>query len=171
MSTLYAALAFIGAWLFGPAVKSQITLSLPPNMVATKVALWATVLTPMSKYALEFAPFAIQLEQGLPLSMGSRTRALIRGGVGSVLLLLILSLALAVPYFEHVLSLTGSLVSVAISVVFPCAFYLKICRARVSRPAVAFNVGFILFGVVLAVAGTIASSSALLRSIQRGHSY
>ncbi|KAG6471927.1 amino acid transporter AVT1H-like [Zingiber officinale] len=171
VSTLYTALAFMGAWLFGPAVSSQITLSLPPRIVATKVALWATVLTPMTKYALEFAPFAIQLEQRLPLSMGWRTRTLIRGGVGSVLLLLVLALALAVPYFEHVLSLTGSLVSVAISVVFPCAFYLRICWARLSRPAVAFNAGLILFGVVLAVAGTVSSFAALLRSIQRAHSH
>lgn len=30
-----------------------------------KIALWATVLTPMTKYALEFAPFAIELEENI----------------------------------------------------------------------------------------------------------
>lgn len=171
VTLLYTALAFMGAKLFGPTVSSQITLSMPPHLVATKIALWATVLTPMTKYALEFAPFAIQLDNTLPSSMRPRYRILIRGGVGSVLLLLILALALSVPYFENVLSLTGSLISVAISLIFPCAFYLKICWAQVSKAAVVVNAAIIVVGAVLGVAGTISSSKSLVESIQRGHSF
>ncbi|KAG0451524.1 hypothetical protein HPP92_026217 [Vanilla planifolia] len=114
----YTAIAIIGAKLFGSSVSSQITLSMPPHLLLTKIALWATVLTPMTKYALEFAPFAIQLEHSLPSSMSPRAKMLVRGGVGSVVLLLILSLALSVPYFEYVLSLTGSLISSFICLVF-----------------------------------------------------
>ncbi|WOK93380.1 hypothetical protein Cni_G02077 [Canna indica] len=120
----YTALAFMGAKLFGPTVSSQFTLSMSPHLVTTKM-LWATVLMPMTRYMLEFAPSAIQLEHKLPPSMSSLRRMLIWGGAGFVLLLLILALALLVPYFEHVLSLTCSLVSVAISLIFPCAFYLQ----------------------------------------------
>ncbi|KAG8089723.1 hypothetical protein GUJ93_ZPchr0011g28021 [Zizania palustris] len=169
VTALYTALAFVGASLFGPTVSSQFTLSMPPHLAATKIALWATVLTPVTKYALEFAPFAIQLEHHLPASMGRRARTLVRGGVGSAALLLILALALSVPYFQYVLSLTGSLVSVAISVIFPCAFYLKIRWGRVSRPAVALNAAMIAAGVVLAVVGTASSAKSLVQSIQRGH--
>ncbi|KAF8765336.1 hypothetical protein HU200_008713 [Digitaria exilis] len=169
VTTLYVALAFVGASLFGPSVSSQVTLSMPPRLAATKVALWATVLTPMTKYALEFAPFAIQLQRHLPAAMGSRARMLVRGGVGSVALVAILVLALSVPYFQYVLSLTGSLVSVAVCVVFPCAFYLKICGGRVSRSTVTLNVAMMVAGVVLAVAGTISSAKSLVQSIQRGH--
>ncbi|KAL2530086.1 Transmembrane amino acid transporter family protein [Forsythia ovata] len=79
VTLLYTALAFMGAKLFGPQVNSQITLSMPRNLLVTKIALWATVLTPMTKYALEFAPFAIQLERNLPHSMKSRTKMIIRG--------------------------------------------------------------------------------------------
>ncbi|KAE9587838.1 hypothetical protein Lalb_Chr23g0278201 [Lupinus albus] len=50
----------------GNNVNSQITLSMPPKKLVTKIELWATVLAPMTKYALEFAPFAIQLEHNLP---------------------------------------------------------------------------------------------------------
>ncbi|XP_008804195.2 amino acid transporter AVT1H [Phoenix dactylifera] len=166
---LYTALAFMGAKLFGPTVNSQITLSMPQHLVVTKIALWATVLTPMTKYALEFAPFAIQLEQNLT-STSSRVRMLIRGIIGSSLLLVILALALSIPYFEHVLSLTGSLVSTAISVVFPCAFYLKICWPRVSKPALLLNGVVVVIGALFGVVGTISSSMALLQNIQRGHS-
>ncbi|XP_072981779.1 amino acid transporter AVT1H [Typha angustifolia] len=170
VTLLYTALAFTGAKLFGPAVSSQFTLSMPRHLAVTKIALWATVLTPMTKYALEFAPFAIQLEHRLPSSLGSKTRMLIRGSIGSILLLIILALALSVPYFQYVLSLTGSLVSVGISVVFPPAFYLKIRWPRVSKSGRLLNGVIVVFGVVLGVVGTISSSKSLVQSIQRGHS-
>ncbi|KAJ3671482.1 hypothetical protein LUZ60_007561 [Juncus effusus] len=170
VTVLYTCLAFTGAKLFGPSVNSQITLSMPPHQIATKIALWATVLTPITKYALEFAPFAIQLEHNLPPSMTHGFRMLIRGSVGSILLILILILAVSVPYFQYVLSLTGSLVSVGICLVFPCAFYLKICRGQVSKPVMAINYLIMIFGVVIAVVGTISSSKSLVMSIQRGRS-
>ncbi|CAL0332577.1 unnamed protein product [Lupinus luteus] len=68
VTTLYTTMGFMGAKMFGNDVNSQITLSMPPKKLVTKIALWATVLTPMTKYALEFAPFAIQLEHKLPSS-------------------------------------------------------------------------------------------------------
>ncbi|KAM1217158.1 hypothetical protein TB2_013162 [Malus domestica] len=170
VTMLYTSLAFMGAKLFGPQVNPQITLSMPPHLIVTKIALWATVLTPMTKYALEFAPMAIQLEHNLPQSLSSRTKLLIRGSIGSVLLLLILVLALSVPYFEYVLSLTGSLVSIGICVIFPCAFYLKICWGQISRPLLVLNLTLIAFGTLLGTVGTISSSKLLLIHLSRAHS-
>ncbi|XP_044479523.1 amino acid transporter AVT1H-like [Mangifera indica] len=167
VTCLYTALAFMGAKLFGPEVSSQITLSMPPHLIVTKIALWATVLTPMTKYALEFAPFAIQLEHHLLVSFSSKTKMILRGTVGSFLLLVILTLALSVPYFEHVLSLTGSLVSNCICVIMPCAFYTKICWAQLSKPFILLNITLITFGSVLGVLGTIVSSKSLVQNLQR----
>lgn len=48
VTALYTALGFMGAKLFGSGVNSQITLSMPRHLVFTKIALWATVLTPMT---------------------------------------------------------------------------------------------------------------------------
>ncbi|XP_047982754.1 amino acid transporter AVT1H [Salvia hispanica] len=169
VTVLYTALGFMGAKMFGPQVSSQITLSMPRNLVVTKIALWATVLTPMTKYALEFAPFAMQLEQSLPPSFKSRTRMIIRGTVGSILLLIILVLALTVPYFEHVLSLTGSLVSVGICIIFPCAFYTRIFWRQISTRLLLLNLVLITFGATLGAFGTFSSSRSLIISLQRGH--
>ncbi|KAH6768185.1 Transmembrane amino acid transporter family protein [Perilla frutescens var. frutescens] len=166
VTILYTTLAFMGAKMFGHEVSSQITLSMPQNLTVTKIALWATVLTPMTKYALEFAPFAIQLEGSFPPSIKPRTKMIIRGTVGSILLLIILALALSVPYFEHVLSLTGSLVSVGICIVFPCGFYTKIFWSQISRPLLLLNLILIAFGVILGAFGTISSSKSLLMSLQ-----
>ncbi|XP_050372934.1 amino acid transporter AVT1H [Argentina anserina] len=170
VTLLYSSLAFMGAKLYGPQVNPQITLSMPPHLIVTKIALWATVLTPMTKYALEFAPMAIQVEHNLPDSMSSRTKLIVRGTVGSFLLLMILALALSVPYFQYVLSLTGSLVSIAICVIFPCAFYLKICWPQISRPLLVLNFILIAFGFVLGVLGTLSSSKLLMQNLSRAHS-
>ncbi|KAL6970863.1 Amino acid transporter avt1h [Sarracenia purpurea var. burkii] len=170
VTTLYTSLAFMGAKMFGPEVNPQITLSLPRNLVLTKIALWATVLTPMTKYALEFAPFATQLERNLPHSMNPRTRTAVRGGVGSVLLLLILSLALSVPCFELVLSLTGSLVSVAICIILPCVFHTNVFWSQISKPVLVLNLVLIALGCLLAVSGTISSSQSLVRNLHKLHS-
>ncbi|OWM70973.1 hypothetical protein CDL15_Pgr013154 [Punica granatum] len=170
VTMLYTALAFMGAKMFGPTVSSQITLSLPRHLIITKIALWATVLTPMTKYALEFAPFAIQLERCLPISMSSRKQMVIRGTVGSILLLIILALALSVPYFQYVLSLTGSLVSICICVILPCAFYIKICWPEISQPSIVINVTLIALGALLGIFGTVSSSKLLFQNLKRTHS-
>ncbi|XVE81408.1 hypothetical protein DITRI_Ditri15bG0061000 [Diplodiscus trichospermus] len=170
VTALYTALAFLGAKLFGPQVNPQITLSLPQHHFLTKIALWATVLTPMTKYALEFAPFAIQLEHNFPNSLSSRMKLIVRGCVGSILLLVILSLALSIPYFEHVLSLTGSLVSVCICMILPCAFYIKLSWPQLSKRLLILNVSLIAFGTLLGVVGTISSAKLLVKSLLRAHS-
>lgn len=156
--------------MFGPNINSQITLSMPRHLLFTKIALWATVLTPMTKYALEFSPVAMQLERHLPHSMNSKLRLVIRGTIGSIILIFILGLALSVPFFEHVLSLTGSLVSISICTVFPCAFYMKICWSSISKPALLFNVILVVFGCFIAGFGTFASSKALMQSLINAHS-
>ncbi|VVB14796.1 unnamed protein product [Arabis nemorensis] len=169
VTALYTALAITGAKMFGPSVNSQITLSLPKHLLVTKIALWATVLTPMTKYALEFAPLAIQLERSLPSTMTDRTKLVARGFVGSALLLVILALALTVPYFGYVLSLTGSLVSVTIAVTLPSAFYLKICWEGMSKFTRVANLGFVVFGCVLGVLGSLDSSKMLAKELIRVH--
>ncbi|PWA54560.1 transmembrane amino acid transporter family protein [Artemisia annua] len=170
VTLLYTSSGFMGAKLFGPEVNSQITLSMPRGLIFTKIALWATVLTPMTKYALEFAPLAIQLEHRFLYSMTSRTKMIIRGTIGSVLLLLILVLALTVPFFEYVLGLTGSLVTVAIVLIFPSVFYLKIFWNQISTPVVALNVFLIAIGFLLGVSGTISSMKLLVEQFERIHS-
>lgn len=166
VTSIYTSLAFMGAKLFGPEVQSQITLSMPRHLIVTKIALWATVLTPMTKYALEFAPIAMQLESKFPSSMSSNTRMLVRGSFGSILLMGILCLALSVPYFEHVLGLTGSLVSITICITLPCAFYLKTYWSQVSKPSVILNSTLIAIGFFLGVLGTMSSFKGLVRNVQ-----
>lgn len=169
VTILYTSLAFMGAKMFGPGVNSQITLSMPKHLILTKIALWATVLTPMTKYALEFAPIAMQLDHKLPSSMSSQMRMFIRGSLGSIMLIGILGLALSIPYFQYVLGLTGSLVSTSICIIFPGAFYTKIFWSQLSKPLLVLNFVLIGFGSICGLFGTITSFNSLINTIQNTH--
>ncbi|XP_026438171.1 amino acid transporter AVT1H-like [Papaver somniferum] len=165
VTTFYTTIAFVGAKLFGPEVNSQVTLNMPKHLLVTKMALWATVLAPLTKYAFALVPIASQYDRKLPSSVSSNTRWFIRGTIGSMLLILVLILALAVPYFEQVLGLTGSLVSISVSIIFPCAFYTKIYWSQISKPFLALNVSLIVIASVLGVLGTISSSKSLVNIV------
>jgi vesicular inhibitory amino acid transporter len=101
--------------------------------------------------------------------MTDRTKLVARGLMGSALLLVILALALTVPYFGYVLSLTGSLVSVTIAVTLPSAFYLKICWDGMTKFTRAANLGFVVLGCVLGVLGSFESSKLLVKELVRVH--
>ncbi|GLJ23582.1 hypothetical protein SUGI_0446670 [Cryptomeria japonica] len=169
ITVIYTGLAFMGATMFGSDIKSQITLNMPRHLIVTKIALWATVITPMTKYALELAPVAMQLESVLPHYLGSKSRMAIRATIGSLLLIIILIIALTLPYFSYVLALTGSLLSTCISIVFPCLFYIKICRSSITIPGMALNIVLITLGIFFGVVGTISSVQSLFESVRESH--
>ncbi|MFS8012451.1 putative amino acid transporter, transmembrane domain-containing protein [Helianthus anomalus] len=47
---LYAGVAVMGYMMFGESTASQFTLNLPTNLVASKLAVWTTVVNPFTKY-------------------------------------------------------------------------------------------------------------------------
>ncbi|KAJ0764138.1 putative amino acid transporter, transmembrane domain-containing protein [Helianthus annuus] len=55
---LYAGVAIMGYTMFGESIESQFTLNLPTNFLASKIAVWATVINPFTKY-----PFASSDDQ------------------------------------------------------------------------------------------------------------
>ena len=51
-----AAMAVLGYLKFGSEVQSQITLNLPIEKLTSRVAIYTTLVNPISKYALMVAP-------------------------------------------------------------------------------------------------------------------
>lgn len=141
---------------------------MPQHLVVTKIALWATMLTPMTKYALEFAPLAIQLENHLPTSLSTKSKMIMRSSAGSLLHIIILTLALFVPYFQYKLRLTSSLISICICLILPCASYIKICWPHISQPLLILNITLRLW-LSSWVFGTIFSLKSLIHTLQKAH--
>ncbi|KAI3966151.1 hypothetical protein MKW92_020846 [Papaver armeniacum] len=162
---LYATLAFLGAKMFGPEVSSQVTLSMPKHLIFTKIALWAATIIPMTKYVFFTVPMASEIERRLPSSMSYKRKVVVRCASGSLLLIIVLILALTVPYFDRVLGLTGSLVSIFVSVILPCAFYLKIFRRTISRPSLVFHLSIITVCFLLGIMGTISTARSLVKTL------
>ncbi|KAL0452140.1 UNVERIFIED_CONTAM: Amino acid transporter AVT1C [Sesamum latifolium] len=49
-TVMYAAVAVLGYMMFGESTQSQFTLNMPQDLVASKIALWTTVVNPFTKY-------------------------------------------------------------------------------------------------------------------------
>ncbi|GJN27858.1 hypothetical protein PR202_gb15913 [Eleusine coracana subsp. coracana] len=72
----YAFMGIIGYLMYGHALQSQITLNLPSGKVSSKIAIYTTLVNPLTKYALAVAEPAVghpraaalpRLRQGTPL--------------------------------------------------------------------------------------------------------
>ncbi|MCL7049101.1 hypothetical protein MKW94_026112 [Papaver nudicaule] len=167
VTAFYTAIAFLGARLYGSTLHSQITLNLPRHLITTPIALGATVLAPITKYGFALVPLASLYVHRLPSTASPRKRLIIRGSIGTVLLMLICVLALTVPYFEQVLGLTGSFVSMAVAIIFPCAFYTKLFWAQISRRQLILNAFIIVIAFVIGGFGTVSSSQSLVSQIRK----
>lgn len=154
---MYGGIAVAGYAMFGDDLKEQITLNLPPGLLATNVVIWTTVLTPFTKYALTVTPLAILLEEwgGVHSYTDPSWAAFFKGTcLRTALVVSGVVVAAMVPFFGLVVAFTGSFLSLSISVVLPCIFaYQLLPRGRTwTHPAILFSV--LALGLVSAVAGT-----------------
>ncbi|KAK9158827.1 hypothetical protein Scep_005401 [Stephania cephalantha] len=152
---LYAGVAICGFTMFGDAIQSQYTLNMPQRFMASKIAVWTTILSPLTKYALTMTPVAMSLEEFFPSSQRgcSYTSLSIR----TILVLSTLVVGLTIPFFGLIMALIGSFLSMVVALIIPCACYLKIHRGRLSFRQIAVCVFIIAVGMICSCIGSYTS--------------
>jgi vesicular inhibitory amino acid transporter len=157
---LYSSVAVMGYKMFGELTESQITLNLPQELVASKIAVWATVVNPFTKYALTISPVAMSLEELIPsTSYKSRIYSII---IRTVLTISTLLVGLTIPFFGLVMALIGSLLSMLVTLILPCACFLSILRTKVNRFEALLCLLVITVGLVSLSFGTFSAMSKII---------
>ncbi|KAG2647865.1 amino acid transporter AVT1C-like [Panicum virgatum] len=158
---LFAGAAVMGYKMFGEATKSQFTLNLPDNLLVSKVAVWTTVANPITKYALTIIPLAMSLEELLPPNQQKYSNIIM---VRSALVVSTLLIALSVPFFGLVMALVGSLLTMLVTYILPCACFLAILKRKATWHQVAACSFIIVVGVSCACVGTYSSLSRIIQN-------
>ncbi|XP_072151229.1 amino acid transporter AVT1B isoform X1 [Setaria viridis] len=162
-TVLFAGAAIMGYIMFGESTESQFTLNLPPNLVASKIAVWTTVTNPITTYALTMTPLALSLEELLPPNQQTYPNIVM---LRSALVVSSLIVALSVPFFAFsglVMSLVGSFLTMFVAYILPCACFLAILRNKVSWYQVVLCVFIIAVGLCCAGVGTYSSLSKIIQ--------
>ncbi|CAK8571178.1 unnamed protein product [Lathyrus sativus] len=162
-TTMYFSVAIVGYSMFGESTMSQYTLNMPRELVASKVALWTTVVNPFTKYALSLTPVAMSVEELIPPNNPhfQLYSILIR----TALVVSTLLVGLSVPFFGLVMSLIGSLLTMFVSLILPAACFLSIKRSRIKRSQVALCVAVIIVGLVSSAFGSYSAISEIIKEL------
>ncbi|PON77147.1 Amino acid transporter, transmembrane domain containing protein [Parasponia andersonii] len=149
--------------MYGESVESQITLNLPTKLISSKVAIYTTLLIPVTRYALMLTPVANAIEGGL--SEDYKNLRTIKILVRMVLLVSSTIVAYVFPYFENLMAIVGSIFVVLASFVLPCLCYLKISSSHGSwNFKLVGNVTIIVFATLAGVLGTYSSIAELVQN-------
>ncbi|XP_065870958.1 amino acid transporter AVT1C [Euphorbia lathyris] len=162
-TVMYASVAYMGYTMFGESIESQFTLNMPKDLLASKIALWTTVVNPFTKYALTISPVAMSLEELIPSNhLKSHIYAIcIRTG----LVISTLIVGLSIPFFGLVMSLIGSLLTMLVTLILPCACFLSILRSKVTIFQGILCIMIIVVGVISSAIGSYSAISRIIESL------
>ncbi|KAI3467344.1 hypothetical protein Pfo_024007 [Paulownia fortunei] len=163
LSTIsYGSMAVLGYLMYGEHLMSQVTLNLPTRNISSKIAIYTTLINPITKYAIIVSPIATALEETLILQNSRSTSLTIR----TVLVISTVIMALIVPFFGYVMAFIGAFLSISASILFPCLCYLKINKAsRKFGVELMFILVILVLGFFVAVTGTFISVRDIVKHV------
>lgn len=161
---MYAGTAIMGYTMFGDATTTQFTLNMPKTFVASKLAVWTTVVNPLTKYALTITPVALSMEELIPTTrLKSHWISFI---IRTSLVISTVAVALSIPFFGFVMALIGSLLTMLVSLILPCACYMSIVGKKITKIETTICILIIAVGIVSSTIGTYSAVSGIVHSLE-----
>ncbi|EFJ31313.1 hypothetical protein SELMODRAFT_408925 [Selaginella moellendorffii] len=165
--TLNVIVGILGAIMFGSQTRPQVHLNMPPHLLPSKIAIWATFLTPVTQFALLLSPIAHELEQLLLPNLSDSRHSPKLGYLACVFLrsMILSGIALAAvlfPYFVNIIQLIGSSLNVTLCIIMPCLFYVKIFGDKVSRMEKAGLCAMVVLSAIAGITGATVSIKNLI---------
>lgn len=140
----YGSMAVLGYLMFGDYLKSQVTLNLPIRKISSQIAIYTTLINPLTKYAVITAPIATAIEDKFSFR---DNRLIISILIRTLIVFSTVIVALIFPFFGYVMAFIGAFLSVTVSMLLPCLFYLKI-----NKVARSFGFELVLIGAIVVMA-------------------
>ncbi|KAF0887649.1 hypothetical protein E2562_002360 [Oryza meyeriana var. granulata] len=159
VTVVYAGVAVSGFLMFGESTMSQFTLNMPQQYIPSKIAIWMTIINPYTKYALTLTPVALSIEEALPRRMQTYQVGMC---VRTALVASTVVVSLSFPYFALVMALLGSVFTMLVALVLPCACYLSIKKGSTPSWEVVLCITIILLGILCAFVGSYTSISQMI---------
>ncbi|CAN1812757.1 Amino acid transporter AVT1I, partial [Linum perenne] len=147
----------------GHAVFPTLYTSMKHKTQFWKIAIYTTLVNPLTKYALMVGPIATAVEEKFgfqnkrPLSFLFRTAIVISTVI----------VALVVPFFGYVMAFIGSSLGVIMSLILPCLCYIRINKESTRKFGLEMILilGILIGGSVIGVVGTYTSVKQIVHNI------
>ncbi|XP_076910702.1 amino acid transporter AVT1A-like [Bidens hawaiensis] len=152
---MYGLVAVMGFLMFGEQSSSQITLNMPADALASKIALLTVIINPFTKYALLMNPLASAIEELLPAKIANSYWCFII--LRAALVASSICVAFALPFFGLVMALMGSVLCILTSLILPAACFLRINGSQATTMQIGLSVSIMVLAIICMIVGTYSS--------------